>query len=155
MITEVLYTKPSFVKMTDDYWAIDDEFCADLKTDEDGGVFQFTIKSGFMFNFRSGPGAIDSFVPKIDDGWLGYVIHDALYEDHCGLSRKTADTIMYDIHRMCGLGWARSWIAYKAVRAFGQSAWEEEDERQKEKVAMNWAPGNRRLMWFGKEKTSP
>lgn len=101
----------------------------------DIGCLEFGVKQGFVTNFRSGGVAVDRFVDQIGDQQksLIYLIHDLCYTicDDCNgehpVTRELADEFLRAGLEWAGMGKFKRNVVYYAVRAFGKSAYEEDD----------------------------
>ena len=119
----------------------------------DIGCLEFGVKQGLVTNFRSGGPLVDRFVDQIGDEQksLIYLIHDLCYTicDDCNgehpVTRELADEFLRAGLEWAGMGKFRRNTVYYAVRAFGKSAYEEDD---------HLTPTNRMLFtfnWFAKD----
>lgn len=82
----------------------------------------FTVPQGFSTDFASVPRLFWGLFPPYGRHTRAAVVHDWLY--HTGrVSRADADGIFRRIMRECGVGRARRWIMYLALRLFGRHAW--------------------------------
>lgn len=105
----------------------------------DSGCMIVDFKAGFVTNFRSGGVAVDRFVDQIGDEKKGliYLLHDAFYTPcaACGgehpVSRELADEFLRDGLGWAGMGKVKRNVVYYSVRAFGKSAYEEDDHLTK------------------------
>ena len=101
----------------------------------DSGCFEFGVKSGLVTNFRSGGPLVDRFVDQVGDEQksLIYLIHDLCYTicDDCNgghpVTRELADEFLRAGLEWAGMGKLKRNVVYYAVRAFGKSAYEEDD----------------------------
>lgn len=116
----------------------------------DIGCLDFSVKQGFITNFRSGGVAVDKFVDQIGDQQksLIYLIHDLCYTicDDCNgehpVTRELADEFLRAGLEWAGMGKFKRNVVYYAVRAFGKSAYEEDDdltETNRVLFTFNWA----------------
>lgn len=105
-----------------------------IVTDE--GDFVFSFDAGFVTNFRSGGIFIDHFIDQIGDKWqqVAYLCHDAAYTPCAALkmehpvSRKLADELLRAVLVHVGMSKFKASLVYNAVRLFGNSAYEDDDE---------------------------
>lgn len=101
----------------------------------DIGCFEFGFKAGFVTNFRSGGRFVDRFIDQVGDEKksLIYLIHDAFYTpcDDCEgehpATRELSDEFLRDGLEWAGMGKIKRNVVYYSVRAFGKSAYEEDD----------------------------
>lgn len=99
------------------------------------GRLVFTVKQGFISNFRSGGILVDTFIDQIGDQntSLVYLIHDLCYTpcSSCNgkhpTTRELADEILRGGLEWAGMGKIKRNMAYYSVRAFGKWAYEEDD----------------------------
>lgn len=102
----------------------------------DIGCLEFGVKQGLVTNFRSGGPLVDRFVDQIGDEQksLIYLIHDLMYTpcDDCNgehpVTRELADELLRAGLEWAGMGKFKRNVVYYAVRAFGKSAYEEDDD---------------------------
>lgn len=101
----------------------------------DEGTFEFLFKAKFVTNFRSGGTLVDLFIDQIGDEKkaLIYLIHDAIYTP-CAtlnmehpLSRKLGDELLRAGLLYCGMSEFKAALVYYSVRAFGESAYMDDD----------------------------
>ena len=89
--------------------------------------FNVEILEGFRYDNASIPWVFQRVLPKTHPKiWRAALVHDWLYYNRIG-KREDADKIFLDILKQDGLDWIRRNAAYKAVRLFGKSAWEDDD----------------------------
>ena len=101
----------------------------------DIGCLEFGVKQGLVTNFRSGGPLVDRFVDQIGDQQksLIYLIHDLCYTicDDCNgehpVTRELADEFLRAGLEWAGMSKFQRNVVYYAVRAFGKSAYEEDD----------------------------
>lgn len=102
----------------------------------DIGCLELGVKQGLVTNFRSGGPLVDRFVDQIGDEQksLIYLIHDLMYTpcDDCNgehpVTRELADEFLRAGLEWAGMGKFKRNVVYYAVRAFGKSAYEEDDD---------------------------
>lgn len=82
----------------------------------------FVIPKGFIHDFASVPRALWPLVGPVDDHAEEAVLHDWLYQTGL-VSRADADGLFRRALREAGVGRARRWAMYWAVRACGGVAW--------------------------------
>lgn len=107
-----------------------------LKVCTDEGVFVFSLQKGFVTNFRSGGRIVDGFVDQIGDEKkaLCYLVHDAIYTPCAALgmehplSRKKGDELLRAALVWAGMSRFKASLVYYSVRAFGHSAYWDDDE---------------------------
>ena len=82
----------------------------------------FTVPAGFITDLGSSPRALWNIVAPWDIACAA-IVHDYLYTKQgyteYRLSRKEADTVMYDIIRLTKGKWM-AFVCLRAVRAFGK-----------------------------------
>lgn len=87
-----------------------------------GAYEALAVPVGFKTDFASVPRLFWGLFPPYGRHTRAAVIHDWLYmTGH--LSRADADGIFRRIMRECGVGRARRWTMYGALRLFGWVAW--------------------------------
>lgn len=88
--------------------------------------YTITVYSGFEFNGASIPQALWSIVGCPMGGLYSAAacLHDALYTSKL-FDRKTCDKFFYEAMISCGVDKATAIEMYLAVRAFGQSAYDD------------------------------
>ena len=119
-LLEITNTPLIVEKLESDYWRINEDLSVAYHTDE--GVYYWIIKKGFEFNFRSGGWALSIILPKIGSYAISWCVHDACYNDET-VTRRLSDTLMKKSLRWYGLNKFYSWLATKAVRIGGASAY--------------------------------
>lgn len=77
------------------------------------------VPVGFRTDLASTPWHVDDNGPSR----MPAVMHDAFYNLGQRLGRDYADAFLRDALLACGGGPVRSWVYYRAVRAFGGIAW--------------------------------
>jgi len=82
------------------------------------------IAEGFLTDGASIPRALWRLIghPMTGDYIGPAVIHDALYAAKL-CQRDIADRIFFELLMVYGVGVARAWVMYAAVRAFGWAPW--------------------------------
>lgn len=111
-----------------------------IKVYTDEGVFIFDIYVGFMSNFRSGGLLVDPFIDQVGDEKkaLCYLVHDAIYTPCAALggehpiSRKKGDELLRAALIWAGMSRFKASLVYYSVRAFGHSAYWDDDELTEE-----------------------
>lgn len=117
----------------DRYYRLSQDTTITVETSE--GRLVFTVKRGFISNFRSGGILVDTFIDQIGDQntSLVYLIHDLCYTpcSSCNgkhpITRELADEFLRDGLEWAGMGKIKRNVVYYSVRAFGKSAYEEDD----------------------------
>ena len=134
-VKSVTQSAPLVVRpLGDRLYMLPHNFSVTIRTDE--GAFAFKFIAGFVTNFRSGGVAVDLFIDQVGDEKkaLCYLVHDAMYTPCAALgmehpvSRKKADTLLREALNHCGMGSFKAALVYNSVRAFGESAYEEDDK---------------------------
>lgn len=111
--------------------------CTEVEVSTDEGNLRYKFQPGFVTNFRSGGLFVDRFVDQIGDNLatqVSWLVHDANYTP-CAqqggahpVSKELADDMLKAMLTHAGMkGWKAS-IVCASVRAFGRSAYEEDDE---------------------------
>ena len=77
-----------------------------------------TVPAGFITDFASIPKVFRSFVSKAGPHVRASVVHDFLYSK-TDVGRKAADGIFLEAMRISGVGKAKRFVMYWAVRLFG------------------------------------
>lgn len=91
----------------------------------DDGVTLIVVPKGFIYNGGSVPQALWWFIPpKGSKADRAFCLHDFLYASHM-CSRKRADQLMLDAMVFDKFDYVRREAAYRAVRLFGDKAWNE------------------------------
>lgn len=107
-----------------------------IKVFTNEGIFDYDVLPGLVTNFRSGGLFVDPFVDQIGDSvqiQCCWVPHDLNYtpnfylEGRHPVSRKLADELLKASLVFAGMGKIKANAVYYSVRAFGGSAYEEDD----------------------------
>lgn len=106
-----------------------------IKVYTDIGVFAVAIAKGFVTNFRSGGLLVDIIIDQIGDEKKAviYLLHDLFYTPCAALSlnhplsRELSDKFLKAGLLWAGMGEGMAKVVYGSVRAFGASAYEEDD----------------------------
>jgi hypothetical protein len=112
---------PVSYNVAGEYWILLEDF-----TYEDGN-YKVTVPKGFKFDLASIPRLFWRLTAPHELGLAGPLVHDYLYR-HGGyvpsgnFSRSDADWIFFNIMREARVPAWRRWIAYIAVRLFGERA---------------------------------
>ena len=104
-----------------------------LVTDE--GVFAFDFKADVTSNYRSGGPVVDRFIDQVVSEKVGPIwwFHDLCYTPCAALdgqhpvSRKLADELLRAALLWAGMPKWKANVVYYAVRAFGASAYNNDD----------------------------
>ena len=89
----------------------------------DDGTNFITVPVGFKFDFCSVPTLLQGFIPRSGMFYdRATCLHDWLYGTWI-TDRKEADRLFYEAMLDDHVPKSRAWIMYRAVRAFGGSAW--------------------------------
>lgn len=116
----------------DGAWWILQEPLAYVETDPAHWV---AVPGGFVTDFASVPRLFWNLAPPTDPEYsAAAVVHDRLYETH-ELPKPEADALFYRAMAVHGTPRWKRWIIYRAVRAFGGSAYATGPARQHERVA--------------------
>lgn len=144
---KILYDSPlKVIPLGDRLYGVAEDFTVRVLMDGEG-TMRFTVKAGFITNFRSGGLLVDPLVDQVGDTVKAviYLVHDMMYTpcDYCygehPVSRELADRFLRDALRESGMSDFTSWLVYAAVRTFGESAYSKDDAL---------TPGNRGLFTF-------
>ena len=125
------------IPMGDRYYKLANDTRIIVHTDT--GCMIVDVRAGFITNFRSGGIAVDGFVDQIGDEKksLIYLLHDIFYTPYSALdgehpiSRELADEFLRDGLAWAGMGKFKRNVVYYSVRAFGKSAYVEDDHLTK------------------------
>ena len=120
-------------RLGENAWELLEDFT--LATDK----YIVTVKKGFDFDGASIPKALWSVIGSPMDGKYvpGAVIHDGLYASGI-ISRSEADEVFLDLMSLDGVGYAKRYAMYWAVRSCGGIAWKDNmDEFDKYKKFVN------------------
>lgn len=94
---------------------------------DDGPSLRLIIPKGFRYDGASIPRWLWDRLPRDDSRIIfAATVHDYLYV-HRLFDRKTCDAIFLEIMEQEGMPWLYRKAAYRAVRAFGRWAWEDDD----------------------------
>ena len=105
----------------------------EVVTDE--GTFCFDFRKGFTSNYRSGGALVDKFIDQVVSEKVGPIwwFHDLCYTPCAALgmehpvSRKLADELLRAALIWAGMPKWKANVVYYAVRAFGESAYNDDD----------------------------
>ena len=105
----------------------------EVVTDE--GTFRFDFRKYFTSNYRSGGAFVDQFIDQVVNEKVGPIwwFHDLCYTPCAALdgehpvSRKLADELLRAALVWAGMPRWKANVVYYAVRAFGGSAFDEDD----------------------------
>lgn len=90
-----------------------------------------TVPPGFVTDFASVPRFFWRILPPFGRYSPAAVVHDYLYATAL-VTRREADSIFYDLMRLCDVpAWKRSVMA-QALRVFGGRAWAKHRRKEKE-----------------------
>lgn len=103
---------------------------------DDKGMWEFEALPHTIIDFRSGGPIVDLFVDQMgenSDIRYAYLMHDMMYTRECGgnthtFSRKFADLVLREILISAGMSKLKAYTVWAAVRMFGKSAYENDDE---------------------------
>jgi len=115
-------------------WRLTERADCMVRTEKDG-VLWFTMHAGFPTDMRSGCHAIDFIIPKFTGNNLynmAILVHDFNYTRNSGgghyLSRLLSDRLLREMARASGsLNAFQRALMYRALRLFGNSAYESEN----------------------------
>ena len=82
-----------------------------------------TVPAGFLTDFASVPRFFWRLFPPTGEYGLAAVVHDFLYAHPARRTRADVDSIFLDAMTDLGVGWWTRKTMYRAVRMFGQAAW--------------------------------
>jgi hypothetical protein len=127
------FLSPLRVEETDEFaglWTLLDDFS--YRSDLLGRVV--TVPQGFVTDFASVPRLPFAYLFAGGKGDKAAVIHDYLYtmgKEHPGsIDRATADAVLREAMRASGYSAAMAWAFYQAVRSFGGTHWNDENNAQ-------------------------
>lgn len=96
------------------------------------GVLYLELRDGFTTDCGSIPYAFRRFIPRIGDQKTVacYLFHDFAYtaQEKNGISRGLADSLLYKMLRLSGMGRFKAWCVYSAVNLFGGGPYEKRDK---------------------------
>lgn len=82
------------------------------------------VAKGFVTDYASVPGFLSGvFSHDAGDTRRPSVLHDWLYINHNGFTRKQVDGLFLVTLQEEGVGWLRRWAMWSAVRLFGGQFW--------------------------------
>lgn len=87
-----------------------------------GAFDRMVVPAGFVTDFASVPRVFWGLIPPYGKHTRAAVVHDWLYAMG-EVPRIQADGIFRRIMRECGVGRAKRWTMYLALRLFGWAAW--------------------------------
>ena len=90
---------------------------------EDSAPRTIRVDRHFVTDFASIPRSLWSVLPKWDGYGLPSVVHDFLYWERKGRSRRQADHVMLDAMKDQGVGVLKRGLIYGALRLLGGIAW--------------------------------
>lgn len=96
------------------------EVVADFRCRWDGG--EIVVSAGFMTDLASVPRLFQAVVPVIGDQNGPATVHDWCYHSQV-MPRADADSLFLAGMKAAGVGWARRWAMYAAVRVGGWVPW--------------------------------
>lgn len=116
-----------------------------IKVITDNGVLFLELKEGFTTDCGSIPYAFRRFLPYIGDQKTiaCYLFHDFAYtaQEKNGISRGLADSLLYKMLRLAGMGRLKAYLIYKAVDMFGGGPYEKRDKvdvHNEGRYVFNW-----------------
>lgn len=112
---------PICQKYANGYWILTEDYHVQLVTDE--GTLCYTMRAGWITDFRSGSSAVDIIVPKRgNDRYTASVLcHDMAYSGW--ITKDLADELLYQGMVLSGQSKWRAGLAYKAVQWFGEESY--------------------------------
>ncbi|KJS41173.1 MAG: hypothetical protein VR70_05335 [Rhodospirillaceae bacterium BRH_c57] len=81
-----------------------------------------TVPAGFLTDLASVPRLFQAVVPVVGDQNGAATVHDWCYHSQT-MSRAEADSLFLAGMEAAGVGWARRWAMYGAVRVGGWVPW--------------------------------
>jgi hypothetical protein len=90
---------------------------------EDSAPHRITVKRYFVTDFASIPRFLWSLLPKWDGYGTPSVVHDYLYWERKGRTRREADRVMLSAMKDQNVGALKRCLIYGALRVFGGLAW--------------------------------
>lgn len=95
-----------------------------LTYDSPGGLGYYAIPAGFACDLASVPKVIASLAPDWRSTARAGVLHDAAYRrSGFGVSRATADSLLFEALLCDGTDRSRAWAMYAAVRVFARGSY--------------------------------
>jgi hypothetical protein len=147
-ITDFTFSSLNLTPVSSNLWKLTNDIKLQINMPAEKG-YRFVLKKDFVTNLRSGSDLISPIIPRNGDEGrtLSYILHDALYTSHL-FNRLQADELLQAMLTECDnctraiitgetdkqqikllksqlLGSLKIWAIYKAVRLFGQSAYNE------------------------------
>lgn len=94
--------------------------------------YVITVPKGFLTDLASVPLGLRLFFPKDGEYTPAAVVHDYLYSkiNNTGINRELADKIFNFIMKELNVVDYKRKAMYKAVRVFGELAWEKKKENE-------------------------
>lgn len=122
------------------YFELTDDLEVSIET-ENEGVIHITVKKGFIFDGRSGPRAIDRFIPHLGTEQLAIaiILHDATFSPF-GFSQELANEIFYNMLLWAGVKKWRAKVAFFFVsgRIGAKYYHAKQNSSNSDKVIIRW-----------------
>ncbi|KJS40222.1 MAG: hypothetical protein VR70_06220 [Rhodospirillaceae bacterium BRH_c57] len=115
------------------------EVVADYRCRWEGG--EITVPAGTKTDLASVPRLFRWLVPVVGDQNGAAVVHDRCYEVQTILPRAEADALFLAGMKAAGVGWARRWAMYAAVRVGGWVPWGQRAREIERERAVGAVPG--------------
>lgn len=97
------------------------------------GKVDITLKTGFVTDGGSVPELFWNIISPWGKNTIAFLMHDGIYAGEL-LEREQADWILLEMMEYCGTNWFERNSAWRCVRNFGDSIWE---NHTKELIAYN------------------
>jgi hypothetical protein len=126
MVTNFDTLTPSFTAVDGTYrrFRLDDPISYDVGYSRSGD--RIYVPAGTITDFASVPRSLWAIFPPINWYAPAAILHDYMYHNHNGRTRKEVDGIFLEAMNVLGNGFAKqvtARILYTAVRVFGGLAW--------------------------------
>ena len=108
----------------EDRWILTKELRFSVQDDEDGTFRMYTVPAGTTTDLASVPKELWDEIPPYGLHLAASVVHDWLYENRIN-TREWADKVFVALMKNDHVPSRRVWIMNKAVRVFGQGAWDD------------------------------
>jgi len=116
------FTAPLIVESMPDgrRWRLVDKFAYHVGSYPSGFVIE--VPTGFMTDFASVPWMFWWLIPPTGRYGKACVIHDFMLKN-AWATKKVADAIFYEAMLVLGVGKAKAYLMYTAVRIFGKGSY--------------------------------
>ena len=126
----ITHTEISATPLGDRYYRVNRRILINYKN------YLWTIGTGFITNFRSGP-HVDRFLDQIGTDLIQccYLVHDVNYTPGIlgyKFTRPQADGLLRAMLIDAGMSHGKAYLVWAAVRLFGQSAYTDDDKYTKD-----------------------